>query len=110
MSDLYPDQPGARCGSPETAFEAAEHVADAAKSRERLARVLIRNRGSYGATADEVAQALGWIPHYAARPRLSGMKALGEIVDSGVRRTGLSGRRQAAWITPEHLARIGGDA
>ena len=110
MSDGYPYQPCARAGSPETAFDAASHVADATRSRERLARVLIRNRGGYGATADEVAQALEWTPHYAARPRLSGMKARGEIVDSGIRRTGLSGRRQVAWITPEHLARTGGDA
>ena len=109
MSD-YPNNPTARTGSPETAFEAATHIADAAKSRERQARVLIRNRGQFGATADEVAQVLGWVPHYAARPRLSGMKARGEIVDSGNRRAGLSGRRQVAWITPEHMARIGGDA
>ena len=110
MSDCNLDGPWARAGSPETAFEAASHVADAAKSRERLARVLIRNRGRFGATADEVAQELGWVPHYAARPRLSGMKARGEIVDSGIRRAGLSGRRQVAWITPEHLALTGGDA
>lgn len=110
MCDGYPDNPGARQSSPETSFEVASHVADAAKSRERLARVLIRNRGLHGATADEVAQVLGWLPHYAARPRLSGMKARGEIVDSGTRRAGLSGRRQVAWITPEHLAQIGGDA
>lgn len=110
MCEAYPDQPGARPGSPQTAFEAASHVADAAKSREKLARTLIRNRGRYGATADEVAQVLGWVPHYAARPRLSSMRARGEIVDSGERRTGLSGRRQVAWITPEHIAPEGGAA
>jgi predicted ArsR family transcriptional regulator len=100
MTFDYPNTPYAREGSPETAFDAAESVADAAKSREAQALVLIRANASRGCTADEVADTLGW-ERYSSRPRLSSMKARGEIVDSGDRRKGASGRNQAVWVVPE---------
>lgn len=101
MSDRYPDIPAARDGSPETAFEAADSVAAVARSREVLAYRLIRTQAQIGATADEVSEALGW-ERYSSRPRLSTMKARGEIVDSGQRRRGVSGRRQVVWVLPEY--------
>ena len=100
MSDRYPDIPAAREGSPETAFEAAESMAEAAKTREMKALRLIRAKASNGATADEVAEALEW-ERYSSRPRLSTMKARGDIVDSGHRRIGVSGRRQVVWVLPD---------
>jgi len=96
----YPDMPGVRAGSPDTAFEAAESVADAAKSREAMAQRFIRGRGLFGATADEVADTFGW-ERYSSRPRLSTLKAQERIVDSGQRRDGASGRKQAVWIAVE---------
>lgn len=101
MSDEYPISPTALGGSPETAFDAAESVVEVAKSRERKARRLISGKAAIGCTADEVADALGW-ERYSARPRLSTMKARGEIVDSGKRRRGVSGRQQAVWVLPEY--------
>lgn len=101
MSDDYPNKPTARGGSPETAFEAAESVVVAARSREMKAGCLIGENAATGCTADEVADALGW-ERYSARPRLSTMRARGEIVDSGKRRRGVSGRQQAVWVLPEY--------
>lgn len=101
MDDCYPQGPTARPGSPETAFEAADSVADAAKTREAKALRLIEEIGEYGCTADEVAGALDW-ERYSSRPRLSTMKARGEIIDSGRRRKGVSGRNQVAWVLPEY--------
>jgi hypothetical protein len=100
MSSDYPNHPAAKPGSPETAFEAAESVADVAKTREAKALVLIRANGPRGCTADEVADTYEW-ERYSSRPRLSTMKARGEIVDSGMRRTGASGRHQVVWVLPE---------
>ena len=101
MADDYPNKPTARNGSPETAFEAAECIAGVARSREMKALRLIRSRERSGCTADEVALALAW-QLYSSRPRLSTMKARGQIVDSGGRRRGVSGLRQVVWVLPEY--------
>jgi predicted ArsR family transcriptional regulator len=98
----YPNKPTVRPGSPETAFAAADSVADAARSREAKARALIYAIGPKGLTADEVADALGWERH-SAHPRLSQLRSRGAIADSGVRRAGASGRKQAVWVAPEYV-------
>lgn len=108
MENKFPNVPTARSGSPDTAFDAAESMVDAAANRERKARAWIASRTTYGSTADETAEALKW-ERYSSRPRLSMLRSRGEIVDSGRRRKGVSGRAQAVWITPEHL-KIGGEA
>jgi len=97
----YPNDPGSRAGSPETSPEAAESVAEAARTREAKALVLIRMTGRSGCTADEVADTFEW-ERYSSRPRLSTLKARGEIVDSGLRRKGASGRNQVVWVVPEY--------
>lgn len=96
----YPNVPTARKGSPETAFEAASDMVDAAKSREKLAMAFIRSMGKTGATADETAARFEW-DRYSSRPRLSTLKALKQIVASGERRKGESGKCQAVWVAPE---------
>ena len=96
----YPEIPGARKGSPETAFEAAAEMADAARSREKLSLRFIGSMGATGATADEVAAQFGW-ERYSSRPRLSTLRARKEIVPSGERRKGESGKGQAVWVLPE---------
>lgn len=100
MDSDYPNKPTAKSGSPETAFDAAERVADAAKTREAKALVLIRANGPHGCTADEVADTFEW-ERYSSRPRLPTLKARGEIVDSGLRRKGASARNQVVWVVPE---------
>lgn len=103
MTDLYPDAPGVRVGSPDTSYKAAESVADAAVAREVAALRLIGSLAAYGATADEVADRLGWEERYSARPRLSVLRARGQIDDSGKRRRGVSGRWQAVWVLPQYV-------
>ncbi|WP_143146820.1 hypothetical protein [Novosphingobium sp. NDB2Meth1] len=99
--DNYPNMPGFRPGSPETSQQAAESVAQAAISREAMALALIRANAANGCTADEVANTYEW-ERYSSRPRLSGLKAQGKIVDSGKRRKAVSGRSQAVWVLPEY--------
>jgi hypothetical protein len=107
----YPGSPGFLPGAPETSREAAENVAEAASSRRSAALGYITSRVMYGATADEVAASQGW-ERYSSRPRLAELNKAGMIVDSGERREGVSGRRQAVWIAaafatavePEQLA------
>lgn len=103
MTQYYPEVPGVRAGSPDTSYAAAESIADVAKNREILALRLITALGGYGATADEVADKLGWEERYSARPRLSTLRADGKIEDSGKRRRGVSGRFQAVWVLPRYL-------
>ena len=107
MTD-YPNTPGYRAGSPETSRIAAETVADAAKSRSAVALRFILERRFHGATADEVADALGW-ERYSSRPRLAELHRTGSIVDSGERRKGASGRGMAVWIGKQFAPDPDGD-
>lgn len=99
--NYYPKDgfPGFRPGSPDTSREAAEHMSDAAATREKAALTFIAAQGPHGATADETAEAHEW-ERYSSRPRLATLHARGSIVDSGRRRKGVSGRNQAVWVLP----------
>lgn len=101
MSD-YPDGPGFYADAPETSREAAESLGYAADNREAAALAVIASKFGYGATADEVAAACEW-EKYSARPRISTLHANGKVVDSGKRRPGVSGRRQAVWVLPQFV-------
>ena len=100
MLDENHGLPGYYRHAPEPSKLAAESVADAARSRSRLALAFITERTARGATADEVADALEW-ERYSSRPRLAELHKRGVIVDSGARRVGVSGRAQAVWVTPQ---------
>lgn len=98
----YPDAPGFRPGAPETSREAAESIADEAKTIELRLLAIVRAAGVHGVTADEAA-AIARLPNaYASRPRLSTLRARGKIADSGARRKNASGRRAAVWTLPEY--------
>ena len=97
----YPNHPGHRVGAVETSRAAAETMVDAAKSRSALALATITQRGSGGATADEVADDQGW-ERYSSRPRVAELHKRGAIVDSGNRRIGASGRAQVVWVIPAY--------
>lgn len=82
----YPHSPAYSIGS-DTSFAAAESV-DANTLRAKVLDALEQ----YGPlTADECAAKIG-ASILAARPRLSELKALGKITDSGLRRQNASGR------------------
>jgi hypothetical protein len=100
MTDLYPDVPGFRAGSPETAHWAAESMTAIARSIEAQALAAVCRAGADGLTSDEIAEEIHLSNPYAARPRVSGLRARNEIVDSGRRRKNASGRSAAVWVLP----------
>lgn len=101
MAD-YPSMPGFYAGAPETSQNAAETIANAAKNREIKALRLITAMAGYGATVDEVAAFFEW-ERYSSRPRVATLHADGKVMDSGKRRSGVSGRQQAVWVLPQHV-------
>lgn len=88
----YPQTPGSY--PVDTSVEAAETV-DADTLRRQVLVVLDRWRD--GLTADEVAAVLGR-DRLAIRPRLSELKRLGLVRDSGIRRPNRSGRSAAVMV------------
>lgn len=80
MRDSIPDTQRA-------AYEDAQ--ASAASLREAVVTVLTKN--ARGLTADEIALRLGSTP-FAIRPRVTELKQAGRVVDTGARRSNLSGR------------------
>lgn len=85
----YPNSPAYRAGS-DTSFAAAESV-DAKTLRSLVLTVLKR----YGPmTADECAARLN-AKEFSIRPRLTELKRLGRVVDTGTRRPNASGRSAA---------------
>src|SRR5262245_4899842 len=86
----YPEAAGWKVEGPSR--EAAGSIS-AGTIREEVLKWLMR----YGAaTADEAATALGYTP-FTMRPRLTELKVLGLVEDSGERRANLSGRQATVW-------------
>lgn len=81
----YPETPGYR--DTDTSFEAAESIN--AHTLREMAMVTLATRAS---TADECATANG-ISVLAMRPRLSELKRMGKIKDTGLRRLNTSGKK-----------------
>jgi hypothetical protein len=96
----YPDIPGRR--RVDTSIEAAEHIGTRAATL-REAVLLVLRRHPDGLTADEVAGLLRKTV-LGIRPRLTELKRMGRVRDSGLRRENRSGRRAAVMIveTPGH--------
>ena len=88
----YPHTPGAQ--DTDTSRAAAESMReDAPTLRARCLAVI----GKYGPqTADEVAESLGETV-LATRPRLTELRRLGKITDTGTRRANDSGRTAIVW-------------
>lgn len=96
MSD-YPKKPGDR--GIDTSVAAGESIAEDVHAIRAKALHFVRSQGAYGATSDEVAVALEMENPYSSRPRLSELRALRKIADSGHRRKNLSGRSAIVWVT-----------
>lgn len=95
----YPRTPGWR--KPETSIEAAEAIAPAVEGLRAEVLAAIRRAealGSDGLTADEAAAKLER-SILAIRPRVTELRALGLLFDSGERRQNESGRRAVVWTT-----------
>lgn len=98
----YPNAPGTKQGSPDTAHNAGQSFKAEAWNRRLEALRCVRGQGANGATCDEVAKFCGWEQWYSSRPRLAELHGQGAIADSGFRRRGRSGRFQTVWVLPEH--------
>lgn len=95
----YPFSAGHR--GVETSIEAATSINKALPRLQSAVLDVVRAAGRSGATADEVAVALGW-ERWRTRPRTSELRKAGRIVDSGRRRDSLSGIASIVWVTPEY--------
>lgn len=92
--DRYPATPGFK--EPDTSRAAAKSMEGESGRLQRLCLEAIAN-SSAGLTADECATRVG-ISILSARPRITELKALGRIEDSGLRRANASSRKAKVWI------------
>lgn len=95
----YPSEPGFK-GDADTGREAANDMLSKCGRLQQLALTAIRAAGYAGYTADELAMALS-LDRWTIQPRTSELKAKGLIVDSGLRRRNVTGKRAVVWTTPE---------
>lgn len=104
--ESYPQAPGYKATDTETSRQAAESVKPGISRLRRLCLEALRERGPM--TADEVAEAVGECV-LSVRPAVSGLKAMGEVVESVVdgrrqRRKNASGRNAVVWtLRPTRL-------
>lgn len=96
----YPSEPGFK-GDADTGREAAEAMQSHCGRLQRMALAHIRGAAANGYTADELAAAMG-MDRWAVQPRTSELKAKGLIVDSGMRRRNVTGKRAVVWTLPEY--------
>ncbi len=89
----YPETPGWK-GQAETGREAALAYAAEAKGRRRQVLNALIDYGP--ATAEQLSEKIG-LHWYLIRPRLSELKSLGYVADSGERGRGALGGRVVSW-------------
>jgi hypothetical protein len=94
MSDTYPDAPGFKAPGPSE--DAATAIAPIAGNLRDQVREVIANSPS-GITADGVARELGR-SILSVRPRVSELRRLGEIRQSGARGKNESGMTASIWV------------
>lgn len=100
MSNDYPNAPGHR--SVDTSIDAAEHIAPAVPILSAKVLTAVINAGERGITVVEMANAHN-LDRMGIQPRFSELRALGKIVDSGMRRKNPSGVSAIVWTLPEFV-------
>ena len=88
--NVYPDAPGYR--NLDTSAAAAIALAPKLGRLQRMAESAIREAGTRGLTADELAAGLG-TDRWSIQPRTSELKRKGLIRDSGQRRSNVTGKQ-----------------
>lgn len=91
----YPRSPGFL--DRDTSRKAAVYVAERVNALRGRSFAVVSAAGSYGRTADEVADILDETV-LSIRPRFTELLRLGKIRDSGQRRKNESGRSAKVWI------------
>lgn len=92
---MYPDMPGHR--NVETSIAAADALAPKLGRLQRMTQAAIRDAGTHGLTADELAARLE-MDRWSIQPRTSELKRKGLIRDGGQRRPNASGKLAIVWI------------
>jgi len=95
VSDRYPNYPGAQ--DRDTSQAAAAEIAPSVSRLRTMVFAYIEKTGDYGATDQEVEDALR-LGQNTSRPRRVELMQKGYICDSGVRRLNRSGRKAAVWV------------
>ncbi len=104
MSDLfdwtppagYPESPGFK--EPTTSRDAARKIAPRAQSLRDQVLIILAAAWPGGMTADEVARKAGK-REFSIRPRLSELRAKGEILPTTTRRPNESGVDAIVWVS-----------
>ncbi len=91
----YPDAPGHR--NVETSVAAADAIAPKLGRLQRMAKTTVRDAGTHGLTADELAARLE-IDRWSIQPRTTELKRKGLVRDSGQRRPNSTGKMAIVWI------------
>lgn len=91
----YPDTPGHR--GVETSIAAANALAPKLGRLQRMAEATIRNAGTHGLTADELAARLE-MDRWSIQPRTSELRRKGLIRDSRQRRPNATGKAAIVWV------------
>ncbi len=90
----YPNTPGHKAGAPETSKQAASEIRNRATTLREAAMSIFQC--GWGLTADQLAKVMEEHP-LAIRPRVSELRAMGLVRDTGVRRRNASGKMAAVW-------------
>ncbi len=93
---IYPDAPGHR--NVDTSIAAANALAPRLGRLQRMAERAIRDAGTRGLTADELAAKLE-MERWSIQPRTSELYRKGLIRDSGQRRRNRTGKLAIVWIS-----------
>lgn len=91
----YPDAPGHR--KVDTSIAAADALAPRLGRLQRMAQAAIRDAGTDGLTADELAAKLN-MDRWSIQPRTSELRRKGLICDSGQRRPNATAKLAIVWI------------
>ena len=94
----YPNAPGHR--RVDTSVAAANDLAPKLGRLQRMTEAAIRDAGSAGLTADELASQLE-LSRYSIQPRTSELKLKGLIQDSGARRLNETGKQAIVWVATD---------
>ena len=94
MEKKYPLTPGYKENS--TSKEAAKNVSSRAANLRTQCLDIVKRKGNYGATPEEVASLLSE-SILSIRPRFTELKILNYIVDSGLRRKNNFGSNTKVW-------------
>ncbi|MDP1583936.1 MAG: winged helix-turn-helix domain-containing protein [Bradyrhizobium sp.] len=91
----YPDSPGTKAGSPETAFKAADRIAGIASSHRDMILAALQAEPS-GLCSEEIGKRVG-LTQYAVRPRISELYRDGKVKRTEDRTKNAGGNSVMIW-------------